>query len=115
VGVGLDPALVKSDKLSGNMVGYVGKLPPIWEKLNLEVHLLKRLVGSKEQSQVKQLRKGEALMLSVGSAVTVGVHTDPKNGEFTLKLPVCAEKESKVAFSRMEDGRWRLIGYGIIK
>ena len=54
-------------------------------------------------------------MLSVGSAVTVGVVMDPKKGEMTLKLPVCAEEGSNVAISRRIGARWRLIGYGAIK
>jgi translation initiation factor 2 subunit 3 len=31
-----------------------------------------------------------------------------------LKLPVCADKGTRVAISRRIEGRWRLIGYGII-
>jgi translation initiation factor 2 subunit 3 len=40
---------------------------------------------------------------------------DPKKGEMTLKLPVCAEEGSNVAISRRIGARWRLIGYGAIK
>jgi translation initiation factor 2 subunit 3 len=54
-------------------------------------------------------------MLSVGSAITVGLAENPKKGEFKLKLPVCAEVGGKVAISRRIGARWNLIGYGIIK
>jgi translation initiation factor 2 subunit 3 len=32
-----------------------------------------------------------------------------------LARPVCAEEGSRAAISRKIAGRWRLIGYGIIK
>jgi len=115
IGTELDPNLSKSDSLSGNVVGYPGKLPPVRNKLNLKVTLFEKLLGSEENVKIKPLEKGEPLMLSVGSAVTVGVYVDPKKGEMTLKLPVCAEEGSNVAISRRLGARWRLIGYGAIK
>ncbi|MDD5110909.1 MAG: translation initiation factor IF-2 subunit gamma [Candidatus Altiarchaeota archaeon] len=114
INTSLDPALTKSDSLSGNMVGYPGKLPEVRDELNLEVKLFDYLLG-KEKEPVKPLVKGEPLMFSVGSAITVGINENPKKGEFKLKLPVCAEKGSKIAISRRIGARWHLIGYGIIK
>ncbi len=40
----LDPAIVKSDQLTGTVVGLVGKLPPVWTELKLEPHLLDRVI-----------------------------------------------------------------------
>ncbi|MFH0861484.1 MAG: translation initiation factor IF-2 subunit gamma [Candidatus Altiarchaeota archaeon] len=113
IGTELDPALTKSDNLSGNVVGKPGTLPPVREILNLNIKLLDKLIGSDEQ--IKPILKGEPLMLSAGSAVTVGVVNNPGKGEMTLKLPICAEKGQKVAISRRVGARWHLIGYGIIK
>jgi len=115
IGTELDPALAKSDSMAGNLIGYPGTLPKVWDELKLEVHLLKRLLGTKEEVDIKPLLKDEPLMLSVGCAVTVGIVTDPRKGEMRLKLPVCTEPGSKVAISRRFGARWRLIGYGIIK
>jgi translation initiation factor 2 subunit 3 len=55
-------------------------------------------------------------MLSVGTAVTVGVVTASKKNvvEVILKRPVCAEVGSRIAISRQVGGRWRLIGMGIL-
>jgi len=110
----LDPALTKSDSLAGNMLGHPGKLPEVREELTLDIRLFKELLG-RENEPVKPLVKGEPLMFSVGSAVTVGLTENPKKGEFKLKLPVCAEDGSKVAISRRIGARWHLIGYGVIK
>ena len=115
VGTKLDPSLTKSDNLSGNVIGRPGTLPEARSKLTLKVNLLKRLIGSKDEINIVPLQKGEALMLSAGSAVTVGIVTDPKKGRMELKLPVCVEKNDLVAISRRFGARWRLIGYGTIK
>ena len=114
ISTNLDPALTKSDSLAGNMIGHPDKLPEVREELILDVHLFDTLLG-KDKEQVKPLVKGEPLMLSVGSAVTVGIIETPKKGDFKLKLPVCAEKGGKVAISRRIGARWHLIGYGVIK
>ena len=94
-----------------------GKLPPVLYQINLDTHLLNRVVGSKEDLEVKPLAKNEPLMLNVNSAVTVGVVVDPskKNTTCVLKKPVCANPGDKVTISRRIGDRFRLIGYGILK
>ena len=113
----LDPSVVKSDSLSGALVGKPGTLPPLLYQIKLETHLLERVVGTKEETDVKPLAKKEALMLNVNSAVTVGVVLDPskKNTTCILKKPVPANKGDRVTISRRVGDRFRLIGYGIVK
>jgi translation initiation factor 2 subunit 3 len=113
----LDPSLIKSDSLSGNVVGKVGKVPEVYYEFTLEPHLLERVVGSQKELKVDPIKKGEVLMLNVNSAATVGVVTELKKKGFTTKLkrPVCASKEDKVTISRRVGHRFRLIGYGSIK
>jgi translation initiation factor 2 subunit 3 len=55
-------------------------------------------------------------MLSVGTAVTVGVVSNTKKDyvEVVLKRPVCAETGSRIAISRQVGARWRLIGMGVL-
>lgn len=112
-----DPAIVKSDALVGNVVGHKGELPPVWEKLTLETHLLKRVVGAKQELDVEPIKVGEILMLNVNSAATVGVVTALAKDSFkcNLKLAVCADLGAKVAISRRIANRFRLIGYGVIR
>jgi len=113
----LDPSIVKSDSLSGHIVGKPGTLFPVWYTLKLENHLLERVVGSKEDLQVEAIKKEEILMLNVNSAATVGVVTELGKNVFTcrLKRPICAEVGAKVSISRMIGSRFRLIGFGMIK
>ncbi|MBW3022638.1 translation initiation factor IF-2 subunit gamma, partial [Candidatus Woesearchaeota archaeon] len=112
----LDPSVVKSDKLAGSVVGKKDQLPPVWESLSLETHLLERVVGSKEDVVVEPIKIGEPLMLNVNSAATVGIVNTITKNKFhcNLKLPVCAEQGSRVTISRRIGTRFRLIGYGII-
>ncbi len=113
----LDPAIVKSDQLSGTLIGLPGKLPPIWTELKIEPKLLQRVVGSKEELKVDPIKKGEPLMLNVNSSTTAGVVTSLEKSKIFLKLkrPVCAEEGAKIAISRRIGTRWRLIGTALVK
>lgn len=113
----LDPSIVKSDKLAGSTVGLVGKLPPVWNEFTLEMNLLDRVVGTKEEIDVEPIKQNEVLMLNVNAAATVGVVTKIKKNEVSckLKLVVCAKVGARVTASRLVGNRFRLIGYGLIK
>ncbi len=113
----LDPSIVKSDALTGCLVGKPGKLPLIHYQIALDTFLLERVVGAKEETDVKPLAKQETLMLNVNSAATVGVVVDPskKNTTCLLKKPICANVGDRITISRRVGDRFRLIGYGILK
>lgn len=119
VGVGtlLDPSLTKADGLTGNLVGKPDMLPPTLFEITLETHLFKQAVGTKELVAVDKPRVGETLLLHVGASITVGKTVSIRGETATLKLtrPVCAQEGFRAAISRKIGGRWRLIGYGIIK
>ena len=117
IGTPLDPAITKSDFLVGQIVGYPNELPPSWDSLLFERHLMERVVGSEIQTMVQNIEMNENLMLSVGTAKTVGqVSKADRNGiQVDLRLPVCAEVGTRIAISRQLDRRWRLIGWGLIK
>ncbi|RXE56654.1 translation initiation factor IF-2 subunit gamma [Methanoculleus taiwanensis] len=112
----LDPSLTKSDTLAGQVAGHVDKLPPVWERMKFEVTLMDRVVGSDSEQLIEPLKHKEPLMLSVGTAVTVGVVVNTKKDtiEVLLKRPVCAEIGARIAISRQVGGRWRLIGMGVL-
>ena len=98
-------------------MGHTGKLPAIFEEVTMEVKLLARVVGAKNETEVEPIKLGEALMLNVNAAATVGMVTKLGKNKCTcrLKLPVCAEKKSRIPISRLVANRFRLIGYGIIE
>jgi translation initiation factor 2 subunit 3 len=112
----LDPSVVKSDQLTGSVVGIPGKLPKVWGDFMLDVHLLQRVVGVKDDLTVEPIKLAEALMLNVNSAATVGIVSELRKNKIKckLKLPVCADLGSRVTISRRIGNRFRLIGYGEI-
>ncbi|HKL97572.1 MAG TPA: translation initiation factor IF-2 subunit gamma, partial [Methanocorpusculum sp.] len=116
IGTKLDPSITKSDTLVGQVAGVAGSLPPVWEKLRFDLTLMERVVGSSAELNIEPLRLKEPLMLSVGTAVTVGIVLAAKKNqaEVMLKRPVCAELGSRIAISRQVGGRWRLIGMGLL-
>jgi translation initiation factor 2 subunit 3 len=116
VGTSLDPTLTKSDKLTGQVAGLPGTLPPTHHSFKLELHLLERVVGIADEEEIGEIKTSEPLMINVGTATTVGVVTSARKNiaEVKLKRPVCAEIGSKVAISRRVGSRWRLIGVGVI-
>ncbi|WP_229234947.1 translation initiation factor IF-2 subunit gamma [Candidatus Methanoliparum sp. LAM-1] len=113
----LDPAIVKSDALVGQVAGEVGTLPPVWERFSIETELFDRVIGSKDDHIVENIKIGEPLMLNVGTATTVGIVQKVKKNllEVELKRPVCAEEGSRIAISKRVSGIWRLIGVGRLK
>ena len=116
VGTELDPSLTKSDGLVGNVVGRPGTLPPVLDEVRMEVRLFERAVGTRNLVRVERISRGEKLLLNIGTARTMGVVTDVSKDavEAKLAIPVCAEAGDRAAISRRIEGRWRLIGYGIL-
>ncbi len=108
----LDPAVTKGDGLIGNMIGAPGALPPVSDEVELEAKLLKRT-----DIENPPLKMSEPLVLSVGTATSIGVITKMKGSSIFLKLkrPVCVDTHAKVAISRRVGQRWRLSGYGTFK
>ncbi|MBI2668833.1 translation initiation factor IF-2 subunit gamma [Candidatus Woesearchaeota archaeon] len=117
IGTTLDPNIVKADSLAGSIVGLPGKLPSVHTQITLDTNLLERVVGTKEEMEVKPLAKNEMLMLNVNASATVGVVVDPskKNTTCVLKKPICAYTGDRITISRRVGDRFRLIGYGILK
>lgn len=122
VGTTMDPALTRADRLVGQVLGEVGKLPDVFVELEVNFFLLRRLLGvrSKEgekQSKVSKLTKNEVLMLNIGSMCT-GARVAAVKGDLAklaLTSPVCTKVGEKVALSRRVDKHWRLIGWGQIQ
>ncbi len=87
IGVGLkvDPTLTRSDRLVGHVLGLPGKLPAIVTEIDVTYYLLRRLLGVKseggktKQERVVKMKKGELLLVNIGSTSTganvLEVHT----------------------------------------
>ena len=117
IGTSLDPAMTKSDSLLGNVIGKPGTLPPVWDKFSVDAKLLDRVVGTKNIQDMDELKTKEPLMITVGTRTTVGIPITVRENivDINLTIPVCAPVGQRIALSRRVDGKWHLIGYGIIK
>jgi translation initiation factor 2 subunit 3 len=116
VGTGLDPSVTKGDALAGQVAGPPGTLPPVHDAFTMSIELLDRVVGE-GADEVEEVTTGEPLMLTVGTATTVGAVTSARSGEAEVKLkrPVCADPGAKIAINRRVGSRWRLIGVGTLE
>ncbi len=117
IGTELDPSVTKADNLVGRVLGHPGKLPKTVDRITMQVHLLERVVGAEDESAVEPIKIKEPLMLNAGTATTVGMVLKSANDvvDAVLKLPVPVVPNQRIAVSRRVGGRWRLIGYGILK
>eukprot|EP00434_Breviolum_minutum_P007363 symbB.v1.2.006498.t2/scaffold361.1/size299464/21 len=122
VGTKIDPKLTRADKLVGQVLGHPGKLPSIYTEIEVKFYLLRRLLGVKtdgeKQGKVTKLKKGEILMVNIGSTAAggrvLGIKEETEVAKITLTNPVCTQDGDKVALSRRIDKHWRLIGWGSI-
>jgi translation initiation factor 2 subunit 3 len=119
IGTELDPSVTKADNLVGRVVGHPGHLPASLDRITMDVNLLDRVVGMSDDAEatVEPIKIKEPLMLNVGTATTVGMVVKSANNvvEAVLKLPVAVQDKARIAVSRRVGGRWRLIGYGVLK
>ncbi|GBB93728.1 hypothetical protein RclHR1_02220023 [Rhizophagus clarus] len=121
VGTKIDPTLCRADRLVGQVLGAVGKLPKIYTELEINYFLLRRLLGvktdDKKQTKVSKLAKNEVLMVNIGSTSTGGrvMNVKADLAKIVLTSPACTEIDEKIALSRRIDKHWRLIGWGKIK
>jgi translation initiation factor 2 subunit 3 len=112
----LDPSIVKSDSLVGNLAGLEDKVPKVWHEITLKPTLLERVVGSKSDLKTEDIKINENLMLNINATVTVGMVTSATKDavKVKLKVPICAKEKDRITISRLIGSRWRLIGYSEI-
>lgn len=133
VGTRIDPTLCRADRLVGQVLGEVGKLPKIYTgryyrlsrtttayicyaELEISLFLLRRLLGvkteDKKQTKVSKLVKNEILLINIGSTSTGGRVLSVKAdlAKIQLTSPACTEVGEKVALSRRIEKHWRLVG-----
>ncbi|CDU85173.1 eukaryotic translation initiation factor 2 subunit 3 [Plasmodium yoelii 17X] len=121
VGTRIDPILTRADRLVGQVIGHLNKLPDCFAEIEISYYLLRRLLGVKSQdgeknTKVAKLKNGEFLMINIGST-SIGCRVmGIKNELAKLELtgPVCTKIGDKIALSRRVDKHWRLIGWGQI-
>jgi len=113
VGTLLDPSLTQSDRMRGQVIGAIDSLPQAKNRITLETSYIERLIGI----QSKMIKSNETLVLTVGTMTTVGnaVIKAKNQVEVNLKGHVVIRAGQKVAISKKDGNRWRLIAYGTCK
>ena len=117
IATSLDPALAKSDGLIGNVAGPPKDLPPIVSKIILRnVNMFEKIIGARVERENVPLKKGENILLSVGTATTFGTidSIQDDEAEIVLDRPIAMPKKERVAILREIDREFRLVGYGVL-
>ena len=122
VGTKIDPVQTRGDRLIGQLLGEVGKLPEVLIEIEIKYFLLRRLLGVKrvqksKQTKVQRLTKGDLLLVNIASSSCGAKVTHVKHNEcakLSLIKPVCANIGAKLALSRRVDKTWRLVGWGTV-
>ena len=122
VGTKIDPTLCKADRMVGQLLGAVGRLPKTYTVFEISYHLFKRVFGvrvenDKRNGKISKLSKDEVLMVNIGSLSTCGhvVAVKADLAKIRLTKPVCTELGVKISLSRRIENLWRLIGWGEIR
>ena len=99
--------------LAGNVISLEGKNPPVLNTVDLEFNPIKRVDLEKENPFIPN----EPVLLNAWTSRTIGVVDKAKGKKLNLKMkiPISIDKEEKIAMSRKINGKWRLVGYGIVK
>ena len=104
----LDPYLTKSDNLSGQVLALKNKTPPVLTQIKGNFKII---------TKDEELNVGDPVMISAWTAKSLGIIKTKNKEELSLdlKIPICIEKEAKIAISKMKNQRWVLVGFLQIK
>jgi len=113
----LDPGITKADGLAGNIAGKPDRLPPIVKKVTIKkIKMFPKIVGAKVDMRNPPLKKGEQVLLNIGTNKNLGIieSSDGEEAEITLLRPLAMPKNEIAAISRLVEREYRLVGYGIL-
>ena len=104
VGTKLDPDLCRGDKLIGQVMGHVGKLPPVFSQIEISFNLMKRIIGCKddESSIKKEIDKNDT------NKNTTNKNTTNKKNEINEKN----EKNKRKKVTTLEKDEQLMINIG---
>ncbi len=102
----LDPGLGKSDKLAGCIAGK-GKMPEKIYTFEADYNLFKEY----------NLNTGDTLLITCRNTRSAGriISINKEKLKVELKTPISVEEGSKIIYSKLIEGKWRLVGWGEIK
>ncbi len=113
----LDPSLAKSDGLVGNIAGKPKDLPPIVDKVIIKkVNMFEKIIGTRIERRNYPLKKGEEIIINVGTYTTPAMidSIQDDEAELVLSRPIAIPKGERVAILREIEREFRLVGYGLL-
>merc|ERR1719181_2606738 len=95
VGTHIDPTLTRADRLIGQVLGHPGKLLDVYTEIEVKFYLLRRLLGVKSgdgsSNKVSKMKKGDILLVNVGSSTAggrvMGLKVDEQMAKIQLTNP----------------------------
>jgi translation initiation factor 2 subunit 3 len=109
IATNVDPFYTKDDKLAGQIVGLLGKLPSIYTEIKLEPTLTTIFDGN----WTPQLK--DKMFLQIGNVNTECELTNINKSKFTFKLskPCCIKNDSLIIICQPSDNdALKIVGYG---
>ena len=69
VGTKVDPQFTRSDNMVGNIIGHPDSMPPVYIEIDVKTTMLRRVVGTRQDSnnKIDSLQEGETLLINIGS------------------------------------------------
>ena len=69
VGTKVDPQFTRSDNMVGQMIGHPGSMPQVYIEIDVKTVIMKRVVGSRQESgnKIEGIQEGETLLINIGS------------------------------------------------
>ena len=113
IATSLDPSLTQSDRMRGQVIEAPATIPEPTNSILLEVNYLDRLVGNAGT----QIKSNDVTVLTIGTMTIAGNAIIKSKNQVEIKLRGFAviEKNQRVAISKKDANRWRLIAYGVCK
>ena len=110
IGTEIDPYYCKDDNLA-NMIGLVGKLPSVYDSVELKFKLIDDFGGSwkPKMNDNTFLQIGT---LSISSQIT---QVSKKTIKLNLSRPACIDKDMNIMISHKEDGIMKIVACGTLK
>lgn len=117
IGTDIDPYYCKDDFLSGNIIGLEGKLPSVYESLELEIDVITDFGGN-----LKLIQKGyKTVFLQIGTMSIESVFHIFNNTKekatylFELFRPACVIPNNMIMISQKEEGIMKIVAVGHFK
>ncbi len=111
IGTGLDPYLAQNDRLRGQVIAHEGALPALTGRLQVQINYIERLVERIEG----RIKINDPVVLTIGTMTLLASVEQLQDSRATLSLKghAVVMPGQKIAISKKEAGRWRLVAYAV--